>query len=100
MSGLICFLREEPHRGRWRIATTSRPVLDFARAESRRLSATLYPAHTPMYGGHTDVARLEAYLTNYDLGDGWFGSLSDEQMSSLVTRIRKETAFLDGEPLP
>lgn len=100
-TGNVCFLvREDGKRDTWRIGVTSRPVVDFARAESKRLGTKVYPAHTPTYGSSADAKRIERYLSNYALGDGWFGPLSDETMKSLTARIRKEgLAFLDGHPL-
>lgn len=100
-TGIVCLLVDDTQPTRWRIAVTSRPVIDFSRAESRRLGANLYAAHTPMYGAHTDVARIERYLNNYDLGGGWYGPLSGDVMRGIALRIHQETAaFLDGAPLP
>ena len=57
-------------------------------------------APTPFYGEEKDVARVEAYLSKYSEGDGWFGPLSEETVSTLAARIRKEkTAFLATERL-
>lgn len=50
MSGIVCLLVDDVSRNRWRIAVTNRPVLDFARAESKRLGIRVYPAHAPTYG--------------------------------------------------
>ena len=44
------------------------------------------------------MAQVEAYLSKYSQGDGWYGPLSDEAMKGLATRIRKEgMAFLAAE---
>ncbi|HKO91638.1 MAG TPA: hypothetical protein VJU61_10820 [Polyangiaceae bacterium] len=80
MNAIVCFLvSEEPPRDPWRIAATMRPVMDFAKAESKRLGTKVYPAHT-VYGDDALVKRLETYLANYAQGDGWFGPLGNEVM--------------------
>lgn len=100
-SSIVCFLvNDEPPRDRWRIAATMQAVMGFAKAESKRLGTKVYPAHT-RYGDDAEVTKLEGYLQNYALGDGWYGPLSHDTMSALAARIRKETpAFLATEVLP
>jgi hypothetical protein len=99
--GIVCFLRDETTRTRWRFAIATKPVVPFNHSESKRLGVKVYTAHTPMNGGAPEVKKLERYFSNYAQGDGWYGPITDEQMSAIATRIRKETAaFLDGEPLP
>ncbi|MEY4550923.1 MAG: hypothetical protein RL685_7118 [Pseudomonadota bacterium] len=99
MHGILCYLvRDQPPRYTWRFAVADRPVVPFARAESKRLGTKLYVAHTPLYGDETHVRQAETYFARYALGDGWFGPISSAQMDAVVTRLRSEgTAFLRTE---
>jgi hypothetical protein len=77
-----------------------RPVMEFAKHESKRLGSKVYPAHT-VYGDVELGKWLEALLANYAQADGWFGPLSNDAMRAILLRFKNEGAsFLEEGPLP